>query len=287
MRMGRAFLFTVSLLSLLSFSGCQNSTARTTPSAGDTDATGPVDADRVVAEDDLKTDDPNSADDPSAEQDIFDDDLAGDPDQDLSSDEVLSDIDTPVTPTGCSSDPQCYPGICDGATGTCAGRCTQDADCTADQQTCNTALGRCVSTACGQCMSGECCLLNDANRYVCLDRNVCSNICGPGSCPQGYVCSEKTDACILASATCGNSVVDPGEACELGQQYDCKEFYGAGLEGVAYCATDCLSFDQATCTRSDCPLSGETCIPFIKECCPGPYLCMRAGDGSFECTPTK
>ncbi len=52
-------------------------------------------------------------------------------------------------------------------------------------------------------------------------------------CPNGYQCNADGKSCRLASSTCGNKVVDPGEACDDGNISDCDG-----------CSADCQSDDS-------------------------------------------
>ena len=81
-------------------------------------------------------------------------------------------------------------------------------------------------------------------------------------------------------ATCGNSVIETGEACELSDTKNCTLIAAGGYSGgLATCATNCLSWNVTNCT---CPLGTEKNGDGICE-----VLCGNGTvDGDEACEPS-
>jgi cysteine-rich repeat protein len=184
----------------------------------------------------------------------------------------------------CRSNDPCYAdGICDGVTHTCSPKQPAQAGKGCGSGT-NCIAGTCVPIRCGDGVTAagvEAC--DDGNRN---DKDACTNDCkvgctdaatdckdvstcsvascvdelcslGPNTAKEGQPCSTaggsgvcRAGACT--SGTCGNSVVDSGEQCDLGP--------GRNLPGSG-CEPTCLYSCQGDpdCTDGDFCTGNETC----------------------------
>jgi hypothetical protein len=106
------------------------------------------------------------------------------------------------------------------------------------------------------------CAENDPSCVLCDDLETCVETYTEVLCDDletcQTTCSECTNQCV--GATCGNSVVETGETCELEGTVACEN--DGGYAGSKLCNSDCLGFGECSSTES----CGDAVINGNEEC---------------------
>jgi len=196
----------------------------------------------------------------------------------------------------CESDDDCGSGVCDPTDAVCV--CDEDDDC-GEGQLCDDGVdsNRCVSMGCGNGVleTGEAC--DDSNLEdgdgcdsACLvelgeecesDDGCASGLCDPtddvctcdsdNDCGDGQVCDDGVDPNRCVGVSCGNGMIEAGEACD-----------DANLEDDDGCSATCVVEPGFECVDepSDCEATGcET-----DSDCGDRQICDAGECVTVECT---
>jgi hypothetical protein len=147
----------------------------------------------------------------------------------------------------CTEDGQCAPRVCNDATGSCVD-CLEDGDCTQDP-----GRPRCVGERCVECRDKADC--TDAQKPFC-NGNVCQAMCDDDGDCSPQVCKVSTGQCVACTTDAHCSQSPAGPRC-----------------------------DTATNTCVQC-LGDADCAaePVRKRCQPGTYRCVECL-GNSDCGP--
>jgi hypothetical protein len=167
--------------------------------------------------------------------------------------------------TSCTDDDGCCPMGCNA---------TNDNDCSA---TCGNGTVEMGETCDGNCPSdcddSNSCTVDSMTGSAGNCNVVCSNeaitmcIDGDGCCAAGCTANDDDDC----SATCGNNVVEPGEACDGNCPADCDDGVACTIDGSTGTAQNC----SLQCTHTDI----NNCVDGDGCCAPG---CTNATDNDCQ-----
>ncbi|PKN54633.1 MAG: hypothetical protein CVU56_25490, partial [Deltaproteobacteria bacterium HGW-Deltaproteobacteria-14] len=164
----------------------------------------------------------------------------------------------PLAP-GCSTDEDCFGGLCDGTSGACVA-CLSAADC--DGGVCD--AGTCVEClATEDCASGVCdsatktcvgCLADDDCEGGVCDAGTCVECLATEDCASG-VCDAGTCVECLATEDCASGVCDGGTCVECLVSGDCTD---GVCDGATKTCVGCLA--NGDCADGVCDSATKTCV---------------------------
>lgn len=194
-------------------------------------------------------------------------------------------VTCPEGPFECASNASCEDAngpysYCDADTCTCS-------SCPADSDNCRTD---------DECQT----LLDDPEAYCHPDLCACSPTCAEDSpcfgLPPGYTCTMDSGdtgscqncECVPDLATCGNGIIEEGEACEA--EEDCAQGFfcgdpgtGAPCQCLPLCGDGvCASFESPESCPADCGQGGQESLPGADGSLCGDGIC-QAGESPGWC----
>lgn len=205
----------------------------------------------------------------------------------------------------CSSNSECGSGFCEAATGTCA--CNDQLDCPLGQ-VCDThaSANVCVLAGCQNFVleSGEACddgnaSTGDGCSATCklelgescfaggdCDSGTCDGtaaicVCDQdGDCLTGQVCNTGAEPPICTAPGCGNSLLEPGEACDDGGTAS-----GDGCDALCLKELDEPCAVGTECASGSCDGTALVCTCNDDGDCSGSDLCLLAPSPSACVAP--
>ncbi len=136
---------------------------------------------------------------------------------------------------------------------------------------CGTAVnGTCGTVSCGTCGTGYNCVGGSCVSSCTPVSNPCgSAVCGTavngtcgsvscGTCGTGFNCVGGS--CVSSTYTCGNNIVEPGEACDGTNVngYTCATVAAGFVSGTLSCSSDCKRYITTSCVAGN-TINAESC----------------------------